>query len=117
MRMIVAAIAAYMLVLQSAIGALAMGSAAGAPPVVGGVLCITGQFEPVPDGAPSPHDVPDCCKLGCGVAATAFDPPARDALAIPRDFGAAAMVVVAGTAIADPLAVGPLGARAPPDLS
>ena len=115
--MIAAAVAAYMLVLQSVIGALAMGSAAGAPPMVGGVLCITGQFEPVPGGAPAPHNVPDCCKLGCGVPAIAFDPPAREALTIPRYFGAAAMVVVAGHAIADPLAVGPLGARAPPTLS
>lgn len=81
-NMAVAFAAAWFLALQSLLGAFAL--AAGPQPLqldaFGNVICTHEGIGELPDGSQPAH-LPDCCVLGCNLAAPLLaDPPAPVAL-------------------------------------
>ena len=68
----IAFVAAYMLVLQSILTALAAGAMA-APlqrDAFDGIICISHSETQQPqDGSPDRHSLPDCCITGCSMSA------------------------------------------------
>ncbi|TKT82403.1 hypothetical protein [Aquamicrobium sp. LC103] len=73
----VALVAAYMLVLQSAMGALALGIGPSQPALdaFGNPLCITGTERSDAGGKAGHGLLPDCCVPGCAMFAPASNPP------------------------------------------
>ena len=65
--MAVAFVAAYMLVLQSALGALAFGGGPQAAQIdaFGNVICTHSGAAELPAGGQQPQHLPDCCAFGC----------------------------------------------------
>jgi hypothetical protein len=82
----VALVAAWLLVLQSALGAFAFGS--GPKPVqfdaFGNVICTHEGAAELPTGDPHQQPMPPCCSFGCIMAGTVFNPPPAT-LALARD--------------------------------
>lgn len=72
-RVGVAIIAAYMLVLQSLVGAFALGTAAASPVLLdafGNPLCITSSLGADSDAENGNHSaMPDCCTVACSMFA------------------------------------------------
>ncbi|MER8482018.1 DUF2946 family protein [Mesorhizobium sp. M1322] len=68
--------AAYLLVLQSALGAFAFGLSPNASQLdaFGNVICTQEGAAELPGGDSRQH-MPACCMLGCGVASAAYAPP------------------------------------------
>jgi hypothetical protein len=75
--MAVALVAAWLLVLQSALTAFAFGG--GPQPrqldAFGNVICTHDGAAELPAGDPHRQPVPSCCAFGCIVSGTAFSPP------------------------------------------
>jgi hypothetical protein len=93
----VAFVAAWLLVLQSALGAFAFGN--GPQPrqldAFGNVICTHDGAAELPTGDPHQQPMPPCCSFGCIMAGTVFNPPPT-ALALTR------AVVFATVAFATP---------------
>ena len=80
---IAAFVAAYMLVIQSLIGAFALGAAAASPllDAFGNPLCITSTDSPAGQDRGTHSDVPDCCTIACSkFASTSADERNADTL-------------------------------------
>ncbi|TIP85259.1 MAG: hypothetical protein E5X63_15545 [Mesorhizobium sp.] len=69
--------AAYLLVLQSVLGAFAFGIGPDASQfdAFGNVICTHDGAAQLPGGDPHQQHVPACCMLGCGMASAAYAPP------------------------------------------
>lgn len=69
--------AAYLLVLQSALGAFAFGLSPNASQLdaFGNVICTQEGAAQLPGGDPHQQHMPACCVLGCGMASAAYVPP------------------------------------------
>jgi hypothetical protein len=69
--------AAYLLVLQSVLGAFASGlsPAASQLDAFGNVICTHEGAAQLPGGDPHQQHVPACCVLGCSMASVAYAPP------------------------------------------
>lgn len=111
--------AAYLLVLQSALGAFAfgLGPGMGQLDAFGNVICTHDGLAERPDGDQRPQGHV-CCLLGCNLAGVAFGtPPATDGLAHLQWFGQSLQAVPAS----DPVTAGrqrsPANPRAPPALA
>jgi hypothetical protein len=72
-----ALVAAYLLVLQSAVGAFAIGIGPDASQLdaFGNVVCTQEGATQLPGGDPHQQHMPACCVLGCGMASAAYAPP------------------------------------------
>jgi hypothetical protein len=79
-----ALVAAYLLLLQSALGAFAFGAGPTAAQIdaFGNVICTHEGAAELPGGNPQPSHVPACCVLGCSMVSTAFAPPPDTSLAL-----------------------------------
>lgn len=109
--------AAYLLVLQSVLGAFAFGASANPAPLdaFGNVICTHDGAADLPGGGPPQKHVPNCCLFGCGTISQALAGP-PDASAVP---GAIAFETIAFiTAPSEHLAFrrdrSPANPRAPP---
>jgi len=80
----VALVAAYLLLLQSTLGAFAFGIGPNASQLdaFGNVICTREGAAQLPGGNPPPFHLPACCVLGCGMFSAAFTPPSDDGLAL-----------------------------------
>lgn len=79
----VALVAAYLLLLQSTLGAFALGIGPSASQLdaFGNVICTREGAAELPGGNPPPSHLPTCCVLGCGMFSPPFAPPPAAALA------------------------------------
>lgn len=75
--MAVAFVAAYMLVLQSVLGALAFGSGPQAAQLdaFGNVICTHSGAAQLPAGDQQPQHLPNCCAFGCVMSGATFNAP------------------------------------------
>ncbi|MFD1986167.1 DUF2946 family protein [Mesorhizobium newzealandense] len=82
--MSVALVAAYLLLLQSTLGAFAFGTGPNASQLdaFGNVICTREGAAQLPGGNPPPSHLPACCVLGCGMFSAAFAPPSEAGLAL-----------------------------------
>jgi hypothetical protein len=82
-----ALVAAYLLVLQSVLGAFASGLSPDASQLdaFGNVICTQQGAAQLPGGDPHQQHMPACCVLGCGMASAAFVPPPA-AATVPGSF-------------------------------
>lgn len=73
----VAFAAAYLLVLQSVLGAFAFGIGPDASrrDAFGNVICTQEGAAERPGGDPHQHRMPACCMPGCGMALAVYAPP------------------------------------------
>lgn len=72
----VALVAAWLLVLQSMVGAFALGASAAAPlDGFGNVICTHDGAAGFPGGDRRPAHPPACCVLGCSLASPALAAP------------------------------------------
>lgn len=117
----VALAAAYILILQSVVGALALGAGPKGPllDIFGNPLCITSADHG--EQGPARHDkapLPDCCTAACSMFAPAFL-PARSSghVANPLPIGAEPLGPVAEIAPRSALEHDPGSPRAPPALA
>ncbi|HEY4192947.1 MAG TPA: hypothetical protein VGM46_09910 [Mesorhizobium sp.] len=76
--------AAYLLVLQSVVGAFALG--VGPSPAqldaFGNIICTHDGTGKLPDGGPQQRHMPNCCVLGCALASSALCTPPAEACRI-----------------------------------
>jgi hypothetical protein len=93
----VALVAAWLLVLQSVFGALALGGGPRAAQldVFGNVICSHDGAAELPAGDPHQQTVPPCCALGCLLSGATFSPP-------PAPFALARGIVFEAVALAAP---------------
>ncbi|CCV05292.1 conserved exported hypothetical protein [Mesorhizobium metallidurans STM 2683] len=79
-----ALVAAYLLVLQSTLGAFAFGLIPDASRLdaFGNVICTRDGAAELPDGDPHQQHVPACCMLGCSKASAVH--AQTDGAALPR---------------------------------
>ncbi|PDQ20474.1 hypothetical protein CN311_14000 [Mesorhizobium sanjuanii] len=112
-----ALVAAYLLVLQSALGAFAFGLSPDAAPLdaFGNVICTHDGAAELPGGDPHRQHMPACCTFGCGMFSPVHAPP-PDAVALARSlvFKAVAFVPPAFRHIDFARARSPSNPRAPP---
>ncbi|PTE08335.1 DUF2946 family protein [Mesorhizobium helmanticense] len=112
-----ALVAAYLLVLQSALGAFAFGlsPAASQLDAFGNVICTHDGAAELPGGDPHRQHMPACCMLGCSMVSAAHAPP-PDAAALARSlvFEAVAFVLPAFRHLDFARARSPSNPRAPP---
>jgi hypothetical protein len=73
----VAFVAAWLLLLQSALGALAFGTGPDTSQldVFGNVICTHEGAAQLPVGDPHQQHMPACCMLGCSMLSSAYAPP------------------------------------------
>jgi hypothetical protein len=73
----VALVAAYLLLLQSTLGAFAFGAGPNASQLdaFGNVICTREGATQLPGGNQPPSHLPACCVLGCSMFSPAFAPP------------------------------------------
>jgi hypothetical protein len=73
----VAFVAAYLLVLQSMLGAFASAIEQNAPQLdaFGNVICTHDGAAQLPDGDRHPPHPPECCTIGCSMLSHAYVPP------------------------------------------
>ena len=73
----VALVAAWLLVLSSVLGALALGTAPQPAQLdaFGNVICTHDGTAELPDGDPHHQSVPPCCTFGCLLSGTVLSPP------------------------------------------
>ncbi|UVK40440.1 hypothetical protein LHFGNBLO_001908 [Mesorhizobium sp. AR10] len=113
----VAFAAAYLLLLQSALGAFAFGIGPNASQLdaFGNVICTHEGAAQLPGGDPHRQHMPACCLLGCNMASAAYvPPPAAHALPRSLSFEAVAFVVPAFRHLDFPRDRSPSNPRAPP---
>lgn len=69
--------AAYLLVLQSMLGAFAFGIGPDASQrdAFGNVICTQQGAAQLPGGDPHQQHIPACCMAGCGMASAVYAPP------------------------------------------
>ncbi|TPL04405.1 hypothetical protein FJ938_16655 [Mesorhizobium sp. B2-4-14] len=79
----VALVAAYLLLLQSTLGAFAFAAGPNATQfdAFGNVICTHDGTTQLPDGDEHPSHLPACCTLGCSMFSSAFAPPPDAGLA------------------------------------
>ncbi|RWQ63730.1 DUF2946 family protein [Mesorhizobium sp.] len=79
--------AAYLLVLQSVLGAFAFGTEPDASQLdaFGNVICTQEGAAQLPGGDPHQQHMPACCMLGCGVASATYVPPPAAGM-VPGNF-------------------------------
>jgi hypothetical protein len=113
----VALVAAWLLVLQSVLGALAIGN--GPQPAqldaFGNVICAHDGAAELPAGDPHQQPISPCCSLGCLLSGAAFSPPPT-AFALARDvsFEAVAFAVPFAAPALFPREHAAANPRAPP---
>ena len=80
----VALVAAYLLLLQSTLGAFAFGAGPNASQLdaFGNVICTYEGATQLPGGNQPPSHLPACCVLGCSMFSPAFAPPPDAGLAL-----------------------------------
>ena len=80
----VALVAAYLLLLQSTLGAFAFGTGPNAVQLdaFGNVICTRDGATQLPGGDQHPSHLPACCTLGCSMFSSAFAPPPDAGLAL-----------------------------------
>jgi hypothetical protein len=112
-----ALVAAYLLVLQSTLGAFAFGlsPAASQLDAFGNIICTHDGAAELPGGGPHQQHMPACCMLGCSMVSAAHAPP-PDAAALARSlaFEAVAFVLPAFRHLDFARARSPSNPRAPP---
>lgn len=101
----VALVAAYLLVLQAAVGALALGAGTMQLDAFGNPLCITSVDHAGKAGGTADHArLPDCCTLGCSTVSAAVATQ-------PQPFALFAPLPAARIAVGHRLAVEPFRTR------
>ncbi|TIX26367.1 DUF2946 family protein [Mesorhizobium sp.] len=113
----VALVAAYLLLLQSTLGAFAFGAAPNASQLdaFGNVICTHEGATQLPDGNQLPTHLPACCVLGCNMVSAAFAPPPDAGLALHSlSFEAVAFVFPAAIHLDFARERSPSNPRAPP---
>ncbi|TIW99412.1 MAG: hypothetical protein E5V59_07350 [Mesorhizobium sp.] len=113
----VALVAAYLLLLQSTLGAFAFGAAPNASQLdaFGNVICTHEGATQLPDGNQLPSHLPACCVLGCSMVSAAFAPPPDAGLALRSlSFEAVAFVFPAAVHLDFARERSPSNPRAPP---
>lgn len=110
-------VAAYVLVLQSVLGAFALGTGPDASQrdVFGNVICTQEGAAQLPGGDPHQQHMPACCVLGCGMTSAAYAPPREaDTLAGSLSFETVAFVLPAFRHLDFARDRSPSNPRAPP---
>jgi hypothetical protein len=114
----VAFAAAYLLVLQSVLGAFAFGTGPNASQLdaFGNVICTHEGAAQLPGGDPHQQPpMPACCVLGCGMGSAAFAPPSDSGTSLgSRSFEAVAFVLPAFRHLDFARDRSPSNPRAPP---
>jgi DUF2946 family protein len=113
----VAFAAAWLLLLQSALGAFAAGPDAAQLDAFGNVICTHEGAAQLPGGDPHQQHMPACCMLGCSVVFAAHAPPDASVLARSLGFEAVAFALPAFTHIDFARDRSPSNPRAPPDAA
>lgn len=112
-----ALVAACLLVLQSALGALAFGLSPDAAQLdaFGNVICTHDGAAELPGGDPRQQHMPACCMLGCSMVSPVHAPPPNAGL-VPASlsFEAIAFVFPAATHLDFARERSPANPRAPP---
>ena len=112
-----ALVAAYLLLLQSTLGAFAFGTGPNAAQLdaFGNVICTRDGATQLPGGDQHPSHLPACCTLGCGMFSSAFAPPPDAGLALGSlSFEAVAFVFPASIHLDFARERSPSNPRAPP---
>jgi hypothetical protein len=113
----VAFVAAYLLLLQSMLGAFASAIEQNAPQLdaFGNVICTHDGAAQLPGGDPRPSHLPECCTIGCSMLSPAYVPP-PDAGTLPGSlsFQAVAFVLPAFRHLDFARDRSPSNPRAPP---
>ncbi|TGQ93171.1 MULTISPECIES: DUF2946 family protein [unclassified Mesorhizobium] len=110
-------VAAYLLLLQSTLGAFALSTAPSAAQLdaFGNVICTHDGASQLPGGDQHPSHLPACCTLGCGMFSPAYAPPPDAGLALASlSFEAVAFVFPATTHLDFARERSPSNPRAPP---
>ncbi|MFD2052220.1 DUF2946 family protein [Mesorhizobium calcicola] len=113
----VALVAACLLLLQSTLGAFAVGTGPNASQLdaFGNVICTREGATQLPGGSPQPSHLPACCVLGCSMFSTAFAPPSDAGLALGSlSFETVAFVLPAAIHLDFARERSPSNPRAPP---
>lgn len=113
----VALVAAYLLLLQSTLGAFAFGSGPSAAQLdaFGNVICTHDGATQLPGGDQHPSHLPACCTLGCSMFSPAYAPPPDAGLALASlSFETVAFVFPATTHLDFARERSPSNPRAPP---
>lgn len=111
--------AAYLLVLQSALGAFAfgLGPGMGQLDAFGNVICTHDGLVEQPDGGQRPQGHV-CCVLGCNLGGVAFGaPPETGGLVHLQWFGQSRQAVPASASVAAGRQRSPANPRAPPPVA
>ena len=109
----VALVAAWLLVLQSMVGAPALSASSAQLDSFGNVLCTTHGIKTVPGG--DTGHTPDCCFLGCAAFGTALaTPPEAGALLASLSFEAEKLVLASDQFLDRLRGRTPANPRAPP---
>ena len=112
-----ALVAAYLLLIQSTLGAFAFGTTPDAAllDAFGNVICTHEGAAQPPGGDPHQQHVPACCMLGCSMASAVHAPPPdAGALATSLSFEAVAFVLPAFRHLDFARDRSPSNPRAPP---
>ncbi|TPK75609.1 DUF2946 domain-containing protein [Mesorhizobium sp. B2-4-15] len=113
----VALVAAYLLLLQSTLGAFAFAAGPNAAQLdaFGNVICTHNGATQLPGGDEHPSHLPACCTLGCGMFSSAFAPPPDAGLALASlSFETVAFVFPASIHLDFARERSPSNPRAPP---
>jgi hypothetical protein len=122
MNMAVTLVAAYMLMLQSVLGALAFGTGPQASQLdaFGNVICTHSGAAELPSGATpqQPRHLPDCCAFGCIMSGATFSaPPPLFAVSHGITFEAVAFAEPSAAPVALPRERSAANPRAPPSVA
>jgi hypothetical protein len=122
MNIAVTLVAAYMLVLQSALGALALGAGPQASQLdaFGNVICTHAGEAQLPSGATpqQPPHLPNCCAFGCIMSGTTLSaPPPMFAVSHGITFETVAFAEPSAAPIALPRERSAANPRAPPSAA
>ncbi|WP_137932750.1 DUF2946 family protein [Mesorhizobium comanense] len=111
-----ALVAAYLLLLQSTLGAFAFGVPNAAQlDAFGNVICTHDGATQLPDGDQHPSHPPACCTLGCSMFSSAFAPPPDAGIALGNfSFQTVAFVFPASIHLGFARERSPSNPRAPP---
>lgn len=113
----VALVAAYLLLLQSTLGAFAFSTVSSAAQLdaFGNVICTHDGASQLPGGDQHQSHLPACCTLGCSMFSPAYAPPPDAGLALASfSFETVAFVFPAATHLDFARERSPSNPRAPP---
>lgn len=116
----VALVAAYLLLLQSVLGAFAFGISPSAAQLdaFGNVICTHDGAGQLPDSDQHPSHLPTCCMLGCSMLSSVHAPPPNAVLALAnRSIEILAFVPAASPHLDFPRERSPSNPRAPPSAA